>query len=416
MAASAPSDHMPVANDASALPKRLGGGANQSGSRAYNERLALSLIRLNGPLPKAELARLTGLSAQTLSLIMRRLEVDGLVRRLSPVRGRIGQPYVPYELSPTGAYSIGLKIGRRSTELVLCDMVGAVQTRAKLGYPFPQIDEVLKFVRKNVRSMQRRSQHPQRVLGVGIAMPFQIWKWQEELDVPHGSLDAWRDTDVSACIEEATGLSATLVNDATAACASELARSVQSSKLDFLYFYIGSFVGGGVVLNGTLVHGRTGNAGAVGSIPVGPMGQAGQLIHHASLITLERELRRRCLDASLLQQPNEDWSSMGLPLDAWLNGAAQAIAQAAIAGVAVMDFSEVRIDGALPRPVLSRLVAEARKKIAAHDLQGLAPFDIVEGVGGVDARATGAAMLPLLARFASDRDALLKAVPDWAGS
>lgn len=414
MAINAPSDLMRPA-DADTLPKRLGGGANQSGSRAYNERLALSLIRLNGPLPKAELARLTGLSAQTLSLIMRRLEVDGLVRRLAPVRGKIGQPYVPYELDPTGAYSIGLKIGRRSTELVLCDMVGAVRMRAKFGYPFPEVDDVLRFVRKNVRSILRRSPHPQRVLGIGIAMPFQIWKWQEELDLPQGSLDAWRDTDVSARIEAVTGLPATLVNDATAACASELARSDQGARLDFLYFYVGSFVGGGVVLNGALVQGRTGNAGAVGSIPVGEVGRTRQLIHHASLITLERALYRRVRDVSLLQHPDQDWFSLGRPLDTWLNGAAQAIAQAAIAGVAVMDFAEVRIDGALPRPVLSRLVAETRAHIAAHDLQGLAPFDIVEGVGGVDARATGAAMLPLLARFSSDRDALLKAVPNWMG-
>ena len=56
-------------------------GSNQSGMRAYNERLVLSLIRQTGALAKAEIARRTGLSAQTVSVIMRALEADGLLLR-----------------------------------------------------------------------------------------------------------------------------------------------------------------------------------------------------------------------------------------------------------------------------------------------------------------------------------------------
>ena len=52
----------------------LARGTTQNGVRLYNERLALSLIRRHGSLPKAEIARLTGLSAQTVSVIVRQLE------------------------------------------------------------------------------------------------------------------------------------------------------------------------------------------------------------------------------------------------------------------------------------------------------------------------------------------------------
>ena len=51
----------------------LSRGTTQSGVRLYNERLVLSLIRLHGQLPKAEMAKLTGLSAQTISVIVRQL-------------------------------------------------------------------------------------------------------------------------------------------------------------------------------------------------------------------------------------------------------------------------------------------------------------------------------------------------------
>src|SRR5208283_5814449 len=85
-------------------------GADQAGVRLYNERLLLSLVRRFGPLSKIEVARLTGLSVQSTSAIMNRLQTDGLLKREAPLRGRVGQPTIPMSLDPDGAYSFGLKI------------------------------------------------------------------------------------------------------------------------------------------------------------------------------------------------------------------------------------------------------------------------------------------------------------------
>jgi len=71
-------------------------GTNQTGVRLYNERLVLSLIRRHGELPKADIARMTGLSPQTISIITNALEADGLLLRGKPLRGKVGQPLVPY--------------------------------------------------------------------------------------------------------------------------------------------------------------------------------------------------------------------------------------------------------------------------------------------------------------------------------
>lgn len=55
--------------------------APRPGPREGNERRLLSLLRRQGALPGAEIARQSGLSAQTVSVILRRLEEDGLVAR-----------------------------------------------------------------------------------------------------------------------------------------------------------------------------------------------------------------------------------------------------------------------------------------------------------------------------------------------
>lgn len=386
----------------------LGGGVNQAGGRAYNERLTLSLIRLNGPLPKAELARLTRLSAQTMTMIVRRLEADGLLVAQAPLRGRIGQPSVPYALDPEGAFSFGVKIGRRSTEIVMCDFLGTIREHVRWNHPWPGTETTLNAVADRIRTLRAARPDGTRFTGIGIAMPFELWKWAEEVDAPAGLLEGWRSLDVAADLSDRTGLPAFLANDATAACGAELARYPHSANLDWLYFFIGSFVGGGVVLNGALYQGRQQNAGALGSMPVVVNGKVSQLIHHASIITLEKTMIGQGLDPAILQSPEADWSHIGPLLDGWIERAARALAAAVVAGVSVVDFQRIVIDGAMPRDVLARLVEATRRETGTLAQDGLSPFEIVAGEIGSNARALGGAMLPMIANFACDQEVLLK--------
>src|SRR5664279_710468 len=128
----------------------LARGTNQNGVRLYNERLVLSLIRKEGCLPKAEIARQTGLSAQTITVIMRQLEADHLVVKQGRTRGKIGQPSVPFALNPAGAYSLGLKIGRRSNDLVLIDMLGGVRRSLHEAGSYPTPHSVSDFVTRGI--------------------------------------------------------------------------------------------------------------------------------------------------------------------------------------------------------------------------------------------------------------------------
>ena len=112
-----------------------------------------------------------------------------------------------------------------------------------------------------------------RIAGLGVASPFQLWNWSAEIGAPAGAMDAWRSFSI---VEEIGALSApirvTLCNDATSACAAEFFFGDAWRHRDFLYFFLGAFVGGGLVLDGALYTGRTGNAAALGSMPIAPRG------------------------------------------------------------------------------------------------------------------------------------------------
>jgi predicted NBD/HSP70 family sugar kinase len=390
----------------------LARGTTQNGVRLYNERLVLSLIRQYGQVPKAELARLTGLSAQTVSVIVRLLEKDNLVAKGPLVRGKVGQPLTPFMLNPDGAFSIGLKVGRRSGDLMLLDLSGKVRKIVRQPYHFPSPSEFLVFAKNGLASLLEDLPMSlrKRISGLGIAAPFELWNWEEEVGAPREVLQAWRGFDLMGEVAKLCDFPVHPCNDATAACAAELLFGEGHKTRDYAYFYVGYFIGGGLVLNGSLYQGRTGNAGALGSIPVPRNGAGGaeQLIRSASLYTLEQALREQGRNSDMLWNEDEDWSAAPKPVSDWILRAARGIAQACASIASIIECSEIVIDGAMPPDARAQLVEATRAALKQINLSGVSAFDIREGAIGRDARALGAASLPLFANFIINRDVLFK--------
>jgi len=392
-------------------PQSFHRGSNQSGMRAYNERLVLSLVRRHGSLAKMEIARMTGLSAQTVSVIMRGLEADELLLRGEPVRGRVGQPSVPLSLNPEGAYFLGLKIGRRSADLVLVDFLGRICAHRHQNYAYPVPDETIAFARLATSEViASLGERVEKIAGAGVALPFELWSWADEVGTPDNEMDAWRAFDVRAAISEFGPWPVYLQNDASAACSAELAFGEHGHLRDFVYFYIGTFAGGGIVLNGSLYSGRSGNAGALGSMPVPGRGRTSeQLIDQASLVVLERTLRARGIDPAILFDAEEDWSEFMDEANAWIDIAARGLAHAIVAAASVIDFEAALIDGSLPAFIRKILVERVGAELEHIDREGIEMPVLMEGTIGPIARALGAASLPLFDRYLIDQYTLMRA-------
>ena len=392
-------------------PSPASRGSNQSGMRAYNERLVLSLIRQAGAMPKAVIARLTGLSAQTVSVIMRALEADGLLQKGDPVRGKVGQPSVPMGLDANGAFFLGLKVGRRSAELVLTDFLGRVRYRTGLNHRYPTPDGIVQFANNAIARFagQLPEAHRTRVAGLGIALPFRLWDWGKPTDDDAVGLAAWRDRDIAAELDALWEFPVYICNDTSAACGAELVFGAQNRPRDFLYFYVGYFVGGGLVLDNTLYTGKNGNAAALGSMPVtAPGGEQRQLVDVASLVSLETMLRSQGHGAKPIRDTAGHWNLPGDVLDSWLDRAANGLAQAIVSSTCLIDFQSVLIDGSMPPGLRANLVQRTARQLGNVTVPGIDVPEVGEGTIGSDARSLGAASLPLSDRFLVDPKAFLK--------
>lgn len=383
-------------------------GSNQSGLRAYNQRLVLSLVYAHGSLAKTDIARMTGLSAQTVSVIMRELEAEDLIVKGEPIRGKVGQPSVPLSINPDGAFFFGLKVGRRSAELILIDFRGAPRHILRKSYGWPTPPLIVDFVREGIAQIMQELPEPHRprVAGLGIATPFELWNWTDQADAPREEMDLWRGFDLRAQLARICNVPVYLQNDATAACAAELVFGKHPDLTDFLYIYVGTFVGGGVVLNGSIYSGRTGSAGALGPLPVtGPDGKHVQLLDRASIMILERMIKADGRDPSPLWNSPDHWQGFEDLANEWIGIVARGLAQAIVSASSIIDFEHVVIDGGLPVDIREKIVAATRHEVNQFDLRGLYMPHIIEGTAGHLARALGAASLPLSDKYLIDRNA-----------
>jgi hypothetical protein len=199
-------------------------GSSQGGLRQYNERVVLQAVRLHGALPSADIARLTHLTAQTISLITKRRLDDGLPLKGAPLRGKVGQPSVPLSLNPHGAFAIGIKVGRRSMDVLLTDFTGAVRERSSLEYRLPDPDELLAEIGRRLAALRRKlgAEKRELVQGVGIAAPLSIGGWRQLLGFPPELAARWNALDLRSTVQSLSPWPVSLMKDTAATCVAEL--------------------------------------------------------------------------------------------------------------------------------------------------------------------------------------------------
>lgn len=342
-------------------PIRATSGTNHEGTSAHNRRVIIDALRLNGALSRADLARATRLTKQTVSNIMEELEHDGLVTSRETVRRGRGQPSTPYGLVPEGAFAIGLQIDRHITRAIAVDLVGNVLIRKEAnlpaGGPATGTPVVLQLV-EDVRSELKQSvaQAEKRLVGLGVAMPGPFGIEQEDADNPW-MMGAWQRFPLLETLSAGTGLNVTLQNDA-AACATAERMVGAAHGLDHaVCLYVGYGIGAGLILGGELYSGAHGNAGEIGMALLTSGGKQTQLEHRASLASLYDHLGVDPMAPDIYSLINDRAAADDPDILAWIERAAIDLRWSVQLIETVFDPQTVILCGGAPVALATRLIA-----------------------------------------------------------
>ncbi|MFE7749384.1 ROK family protein [Streptomyces sp. NPDC057428] len=242
------------------------GGANLPALRHHNASLVLDLLRTAGEqgISRLELAERTGLTPQAVSKITARLRSEGLAAEAGRLASTGGKPRTVLRLVPDAGYAVGLHLDRDELTAVLADLAGttvAIRTfPLGLGAPAPDVLATAARAVQTVRADVPRTED-RRVFGVGAALPGPLDHREGVLHRVTG-FPRWDGYPLRDALAEHTGLPVVVDKDTNAAALGLALR--EPADADFAYLHLGTGLGAGLVLGGTVHRGARTGAGEFG--------------------------------------------------------------------------------------------------------------------------------------------------------
>lgn len=245
-------------------------GSQSSLHRANLERVVRA-VRMAGSLTQAEIARSTGLSAATVSNIVRELREGGTVE-VTPTSAGAAGPAASRSAATAGIV-IGVDFGHTHLRVavgnlahqVLAEESEPLDVDASSAYGFGRAEELVE------RLIEATGIGRQKVIGVGLGVPGPI-------DVVSGTLGStsilpgWTGINPSEEMAGRLGVPVYVDNDANLGALGELVWGSGRGVKDLAYIKVASGVGAGLVIDGQIYRGPGGTAGEIGHITLDESG------------------------------------------------------------------------------------------------------------------------------------------------
>jgi len=401
-------------------------GSNQNSAGGYNRTLVLDLVRraVDG-VSRVELAAQTGLSAQTISNVTRRLVEEDLIRETGKQSTGPGKPRVTLQLVADARFAVGIHLDPSFITYVILNLQGTVVARLRTRTPAgaPPAETIERLAAAVDELIASSGLDRARILGVGIAAPGPInAEFGTLLDPP--LLSAWHNVPLRESLSRATGLAVLLEKDATSAAVAERWMAREHERDDFLFFYYGTGVGSGLVLGGDVMRGSSSNAGDIAHVRVeedgvqcrcGGRGCLGDATTPAYLVA--EAVSAGLVPAGPTAEESVDEAFTRLTdlaragdarAQAILEPVARRFARALVTLLNILDVNRVTFGGPfwerLPATFIESVTALTRGDAA---LIGVHPVDFAGSALGDDVAAIGAACLVLDNTFSPRPAALL---------
>jgi predicted NBD/HSP70 family sugar kinase len=356
-----------------------------------NERRTLSLLFRRAASTQLQIAERLEVTQQSASRLLAQLLRRGMIEAGERVgTGQRGYPSTRFHIDPSYGASFGFSVNAGGLSAALVDFAGGVLARAKAVCPVPDRETVLDWVDETLAAFSARFPHL-NVSGVGIAISGSFMD-NGRFNTPY-SLEAWADVDIASIVAERLRLPIYVDNDGNLAALAESLTGIGIRIPSFAYLYIGSGVGGGVVLDGEVWRGRHGNAGefagglepALNPFPSLELLRRGLAVHGKSFESIE----------DMLSVFDPRWPAV----DEWIVKVHDSVSIIASNAAAILDIDAIVLGGRIPQSMAEKLRGHIRFFDQQRRSQKRPVPAILVGEAPGDAATLGAAILPIRERF-----------------
>lgn len=238
-------------------------------SRQFSQRMVMETIVQGGPISRASISKLTGLSKQTISEIVRDLEDGGWVRVTGRTSGHVGRTAITYELVDDAAFIVAVDLGGTKVRVAITDLAGRIVAEATAptdpqgGQPLVMQIAAMALAAARNCSIPREKL---RLAVVGVPGAPDNRTGRVLLAPNIGGFDTM---DVLDAFRQAFGFEVVLENDVNLAALGESWQGKGQGIDNLAYVALGTGIGSGLILGGNLVRGVANAAGEMGYLPIG---------------------------------------------------------------------------------------------------------------------------------------------------
>lgn len=382
-------------------------GTNSDEASRYNQRVVLEMVRRDGPVSRAEIARATGLVSQTISNIAGVLLGADLILEERRPGVQPGQPPQYLSINPHGRYSVGISIERRWLVVTVADFSGKPVGTREIAIADYEPDRVLHMASDAVADLLTKYQIPrEKLLGAGLAMSGLNENGSfVNLANEYSWRNRWREQPFVSYLEGSLGVPIFMDADRTAAAIGERMNGIGKSYANYIYVFFGAGLGAGLIFSGLPYRGSHGKAGEIGHMVIEahgrpcPCGNHGCLEQYVSLQSAQSAVTNtqyasEPFDAEFLSNSLRDKDPAMLK---WVDEAAFYLNAALVSLENMFDCETVLIGGLIPEDLLDALITKMRPM--PPSLSASSSDDtrrLVKAATGGHTVAVGAAALPLI--------------------
>ncbi|WP_285727339.1 ROK family transcriptional regulator [Psychromicrobium xiongbiense] len=271
---------------------------SQSALRQQNQRRIVQALSSVGPLTQAELSRHTGLSTATVSNLVRIMSDDGLVTTAPTTSS--GRRATSVQLNSEGAVAVGIDVGRSHVRVVLASLdyrvVAEGAARLPLGH---RAEEGVQAATSLLTGLLAETGlPPSAVIGAGVGIPGPIDSRSGAV-IQGAILPEWVGIKILDMLQNALQVPAYVDNDANLGALAQITWGEHTAVQNLVFIKIGSGIGSGLILDGSLFYGAIGVTGEIGHTIIAEhglvcrCGNRGCLETMASTTTMMELLARR---------------------------------------------------------------------------------------------------------------------------